>query len=121
MRNVIMSSIVLFSLTNVALAGDDRYKDFDDAHLIAGKKIWMGTCEGCHGWGVGDAPIPLNYDEWGFRIEKGKEVLYEHAINGFFGPDDTMMPEKGGNPELSDDEVKSAVDYMVELAKSHKP
>ena len=43
-------------------------------------------------------------------------VLYAHAINGFFGPEDTMMPERGGNPELSDTQVRAAVDYMTALA-----
>ena len=42
--------------------------------------------------------------------------VYDHAINGFFGPDDTMMPERGGNSALTDAEVKAAVDYMVALA-----
>ena len=43
-------------------------------------------------------------------------MLYDHAINGFFGPQDTMMPERGGNPELSDEEIMTAVDYMMALA-----
>ena len=43
-------------------------------------------------------------------------VLYSHAIEGFFGPDDTMMPARGGNPDLTDEEVKLAVDYMLALA-----
>ena len=110
-----------FSLYAVGVQADaDRYRDFDDPHLQEGKKIWLGTCEGCHGWGVADAPIPMEYEQWSFRIAKGKAVLYQHAIEGFFGPDDSMMPERGGNPELSDEEVKAAVDYMVELATSYK-
>ncbi|HHC74814.1 MAG TPA: hypothetical protein ENK78_07045, partial [Thiothrix sp.] len=51
------------------------------------------------------------------RVEKEKTTLYDHAINGFFGKDDTMMPARGGNDQLSDDEVKAAVDYMVALAR----
>ncbi|WP_410784476.1 c-type cytochrome [Leifsonia sp. SIMBA_070] len=42
-------------------------------------------------------------------MEKGIETLYDHAINGF-----NAMPAKGGNMSLSDDDVKAAVDYIVE-------
>ena len=76
----------------------------------------MGTCESCHGYGIADAPVPMNPDEWDFRLSKGKEVLYEHAINGFIGPDYSMMPARGGNENLNDEEVKLAVDYMLFLA-----
>ena len=85
--------------------------------LAAGKKIWLDNCEGCHGYGVGDAPIPMQPDQWVSRLKKGKQVLYRHAIDGFIGPDYSMMPEKGGNLDLSDAEVMSAVDYMTELAR----
>lgn len=116
----LLCALMVFFYTVITHAGDDRYVDFDDAHLQHGKKIWMGTCEGCHGWGIADAPIPLHYEEWEARIAKGKEILYQHALTGFFGPDDSMMPERGGNPALTDEEVKAAVDYMVELALTHK-
>ena len=59
----------------------------------------------------------MQADQWQARVIKNRQLLYAHAINGFFGPDDTMMPERGGNPELTDEQVKLAVDYMVELAK----
>lgn len=95
------------------------YVEFDTPELKKGRTIWMDSCENCHGYGTAGAPIPMNPDEWDFRIKKGKPVLYDHAINGFFGPDDTMMPERGGNPELTDDEVKAAVDYMTSLAKHY--
>ena len=38
--------------------------------------------------------------------------MYANAINGFQGATG-MMPGKGGNPALSDEEVKAAVDHMV--------
>ncbi len=117
-RSVVLAAFFFFNLS--VMAEQERYRLFDDPHLQYGRSIWLGTCEGCHGWGIADAPIPMNYEEWETRIAKGKPTLYQHAIEGFFGPDDSMMPERGGNMELTDDEVKAAVDYMVELAKSHK-
>ena len=45
------------------------------------------------------------------NIKKGKDTLFKHALEGF--QDKGMMPAKGGNTELSDDEVKAAVVYMV--------
>jgi cytochrome c5 len=38
--------------------------------------------------------------------------MYANAINGFVGSAG-VMPGKGGNPTLSDAEVKAAVDHMV--------
>jgi len=84
--------------------------------LQHGRNIWLQSCEGCHGYGIAGSPVPMVPSEWALRLEKSKTVLYEHAINGFFGEDDTMMPARGGNPDLSDDEVRSAVDYMAALA-----
>ncbi len=92
------------------------YVELQGEHLQQGRMIWLATCEGCHGYGIAGAPVPMVPVEWAPRLEKDKTVLYEHAINGFFGVDDTMMPARGGNPDLSDDEVKSAVDYMTALA-----
>lgn len=80
------------------------------------RTLWLDSCEGCHGYGIAGAPIPMQPDDWRERLEKPRSVLYSHAIEGFFGPDDTMMPARGGNPDLTDEEVKLAVDYMLALA-----
>lgn len=100
-----------------ASADDSAYRVFDDARLDQGRAIWMDNCEGCHGYGVGGAPIPMKPRDWQSRLTKDIDVLYDHAINGFFGPDDTLMPERGGNPQLSDDQVRAAVDYVTALAR----
>ena len=42
------------------------------------------------------------------------DVLYDHAINGFDGDAMTPMLPKGGRMDLSDQEVRDAVDYMIE-------
>ena len=107
----------MLTLCNAAMAESSAYLEFDSERLRDGRVIWLDNCEGCHGYGIAGAPIPKKPRDWEVRLAKGKDVLYGHAINGFFGPDDTMMPERGGNPELNDDQVKAAVDYMTELAR----
>jgi len=78
----------------------------------AGEAIVTQVCAMCHSSGMMSSPKLGSADDWAPRIEKGIETLYDHAINGF-----NMMPARGGNPSLSDDDVKAAVDYMVSTAK----
>lgn len=51
-------------------------------------------------------------EDWAPRIAQGKDVLYQHSIEGYSG-DKGAMPARGGAPSLSDDEMKAAVDYLV--------
>jgi cytochrome c5 len=43
------------------------------------------------------------------------KVLQDHAIKGFQGKQG-VMPPKGGNPALSDDDIKNAIKYMLHEA-----
>ncbi|RJG03032.1 c-type cytochrome [Noviherbaspirillum sedimenti] len=98
-------------------AADARFPNFADPHLVKGREVWLGTCKACHATGVADAPPVHDRNAWRPRLAKGKEVLYRHALKGFFGPQSTMMPPRGGNDKLSDEEVKAAVDYMIAIVK----
>lgn len=86
----------------------------EEASGDVGKTVYDGLCVNCHGIPAMASMIPQTGDAaaWSARVEQGTDVLYDHAINGFVG-DMGMMPGKGGNPKLSDDEVKAAVDHMV--------
>lgn len=77
-----------------------------------GEAIVTKVCALCHSTGMMESPKLGSADDWAPRIDKGIDTLYDHAINGF-----NMMPARGGNPSLSDDEVKAAVDYMVSTAQ----
>ncbi|PSJ80461.1 c-type cytochrome [Neisseria iguanae] len=77
-----------------------------------GKAVYDGLCMACHASGVAGAPKVGNAADWKERIAQGKDTLYKHSIEGFTGKKG-MMPAKGGNPSLTDDEIKAAVDYMV--------
>jgi len=79
---------------------------------VDGQKVYQASCIACHGAGIAGAPLVGNAAAWMSRIEAGADSLYTNAINGFQGSSG-VMPGKGGNAALSDDEVKAAVDYMV--------
>jgi len=81
----------------------------DDAAMPVGEKTYNAACMACHAAGVAGAPKFGDQASWGGRVEKGADTLYANAINGV-----NAMPAKGGNPALSDDEVKAAVDYILE-------
>lgn len=80
------------------------------ADAAAGKAIFDKTCFACHGASSAIPNIPriTHKDEWAPRLKAGKDTVYKHAISGF-----NAMPARGGNPDLSDDEVKAAVEYML--------
>ena len=79
----------------------------------AGKAAYDSICVACHGSGIPGIPQLGDVAVWAPRIEQGNDTLYEHAIKGYTGASGMPMPAKGGNPSLSDDAVKAAVDYMV--------
>lgn len=86
-----------------------------EAELERGRRVWAGTCIQCHSTGLGGAPLIGNRDMWSPRLEQGLDVLFRHALNGFYG-NGGEMPARGGNPELSDDEVRAAVRFMTSKA-----
>lgn len=85
----------------------------ESAGSNVGESIYNQTCSACHAMGIAGAPKFGDAQVWGPRIAQGMDTLYSHAINGLTGASG-VMPAKGGNPALSDDEVKAAVDYMVD-------
>ena len=83
--------------------------------LITGAKIYKSTCSICHKSGLRGAPRMGNKQDWESRLAQDKEILYDRAINGYRGKKGSM-PSRGSNTKLSVDEVKAAVDYMIEHA-----
>lgn len=77
-----------------------------------GDATYKQSCAVCHAAGVAGAPKLTDKAAWAPRIAKGKDALYASALKG-----KGAMPAKGGNPSLSDADVKATVDYMVSQAK----
>jgi len=81
-------------------------------YTMSGPEVYNAACIVCHGSGIGGAPIIGDDAAWQTRIAQGNDTLYLNAIEGYVGSTG-FMPQKGGRVELSDDEVRNAVDYMV--------
>ena len=79
--------------------------------------VYVSSCEPCHGNGAGGAPITGDKEEWTVRLAKGREAVYQLAIVGFEGPNKTVMPAKGARKDLSDEEIKGLVDYMIQASQ----
>lgn len=79
-----------------------------DTAAAAGREVYRQTCAFCHDKGVGGAPRSGDGVVWGTRMARGVEALYRSAIHG-----KGAMPARGGNPALSDAEVRAAVDHLL--------
>jgi cytochrome c5 len=88
---------------------------FFGAHAGAdtGEEVYKNRCSLCHAGGAGGAPRFGNREEWEPRAAGGRLALYEAALKG---KPNTAMMARGGFRELSNDELMSAVDYMVARA-----
>jgi len=92
-------------------AAAEKKKEEQKREPMDGYTVYNRFCATCHRTGLNAAPKHRNKKAWAPRIAKGRETLYKHSIEGFKG-----MPAKGGIAGLYDQEVKDAVDFMVEQA-----
>ena len=74
------------------------------------QQIYNTYCIACHGTGVNNSPIMGDTVAWQPRIDKGLEVLYQNAINGF---NNNLMPVKGLCMACSDEDLQATVDYIL--------
>jgi c(7)-type cytochrome triheme protein len=76
-------------------------------------RTYAVACAICHREGALNAPRLDDAAAWAPRLAAGTAALYANALGGKGG-----MPPRGGNPNLTDAEVKGAVDYMVAQVKA---
>lgn len=83
---------------------------------LDGSVIFGNLCAGCHTAGVNGAPKLVSAD-WTGRMGQGVDTLHAHAIDGYIGAAGGVMPARGGNPALTDEQVKATVDWMLSQLK----
>jgi cytochrome c5 len=86
------------------------------AAVLGGAQAYAGVCAACHAAGIAGAPKFGDRAAWAPRLAQGSATLRTHALAGYQGKAG-VMPAKGGRPDLADQSVANAVDYMVAAAK----
>lgn len=90
------------------------------ANAQSGKAIYDANCIACHSTGAAGAPKLGDIAAWAPRIKTGPAALFVSASKG-----KGVMPARGGNPKLTDAEVRAAVTYIIsqsgETAKPAAP
>jgi cytochrome c5 len=72
-----------------------------------GEEIVKARCIKCHQSGEGGAPKIGDRAAWIPRVKQGLDVVIRSAIKGHGG-----MPARGGQADLTDSELRSAIIYM---------
>jgi cytochrome c5 len=83
---------------------------------LDGKTIFGNLCTTCHTNAATGAPNINDKGAWAPRIAQGMDTLLKHATEGFQGSKG-LMPAKGGNPSLSNAQVKATVEWMISQVK----
>lgn len=75
-----------------------------------GEQVLANACNACHAAGVLGAPKEGDKAAWSARAAAagGVDGLTASAIEG-----KNTMPPRGGNPDLSDEEIRAAVELML--------
>jgi len=74
-----------------------------------GQKIYQTSCQACHAAGAAGAPKLGDKEAWAPRIAKGNDALLLSVKNGL-----KAMPPKGACMGCSEDELRAAMEYMLE-------
>lgn len=86
----------------------DTNKPYSSPKTRSGQAVFQERCQECHAEGKNGAPKYGDMDAWKPRLANGVDPLVKSAIGGH-----KQMPARGGMANLSDAEMRSAVEYMV--------
>lgn len=77
--------------------------------VVDGSAVYDSLCKTCHAAGIANAPIPGSEQMAAREAEQGLDNLVQNAINGL-----NAMPARGGNPNLTDQQIQAAVEFMLQ-------
>ena len=97
--------------TETAVAASSSEVSVVAADAAPGESVYQGLCHACHAAGLAGAPKPDDTEAWKERAAKGLDEMLAIAIQGLGG-----MPPRGGNPALTDEELRAAIEFMLAQA-----
>ena len=74
----------------------------------SGEEIYNGICMACHLTGAANAPKLGDKPNWETRAKTGIDALVQTVLKG-----KNAMPPKGGNPALSEEDIRRTVEFML--------
>ena len=108
-------SKVIRSLVIVALASFVTLASASAGEVVeTGKKVYSQTCVACHGAnGKGVIPGVSDLTKADGPLTKSDEVLIDSIRDGLVTSGKPLsMPAKGGNPSLTDEEIRAVLEYL---------
>lgn len=102
--------LILLSAMGLAYAG----LSIADGESGRGAAVFNGTCIACHGSdGIGNIPGVPDLTGRAGLLSQDDTVLLKRMIEGFQSPGSPLaMPPRGGDPALSDADLKAVLEYM---------
>lgn len=102
--------LIAFALASTASVSFSAAAD----DLSRGETVYIGTCIVCHGGnGSGSFPGVPDLTEKTGPLSQGDGMLLKRMSEGFQSPGSPMgMPPRGGNPALTDTDLKAVLKYM---------
>ena len=106
---VVTLLFIAFAPVLVSAEGDSAAAD-----AATGKAVYSQTCIACHGAnGKGAIPGVRDLTASDGPLAKSDEELIKNISDGFQTPGSAMpMPPRGGNPTLTEDDIKAVVIYI---------
>jgi len=95
-----------------SVARDLAEVEVKEGSVHSGMAQYEATCSACHANAAIGAPVVGDKEAWIEVMTKGLDTVTHNALNGI-----NAMPPRGGNMDLSDDEMKIIIDYMIQSSK----
>lgn len=111
-----MKQLILFAVASVFVLCTAAMAAKIAGNPAAGKATYDASCATCHKTGLMGAMKVGDKAAWAPHTQKGFEVMVTNSIKGYKGAKG-MMPPKGGNAKLTDQQIADAVAYMTSMSK----